>query len=151
MRCRTPSEWTDTWSMPGMQERGRKCVGLRAGLQGTAMPYTARMARMPIRTSTLLNHYCLTWGREWCLAFSKADVKITLVTLICPAIRRRPQRPMTCRPTRRDIWRCTLEAVVAVALSDRQQWVDHCPTTGSSQRRAYPSLLRSHRGFAYNY
>jgi hypothetical protein len=53
MRCRTPSEWTDPLSMPGMHGRGRKCTSLRAGLQGTALPYAARMARMPIRTSTL--------------------------------------------------------------------------------------------------
>ena len=53
MRCRTPSEWTDTWSMPGMQGRKRKRMSLRAGLQRTALRYTARMARMPIRRSAL--------------------------------------------------------------------------------------------------
>jgi hypothetical protein len=53
MRCRTSSEWNDTLSMPGMQGRKRKCVGLRAGLQRTALPYAARMARMPIRRPTL--------------------------------------------------------------------------------------------------
>jgi hypothetical protein len=138
-----------TLSMPGMQGRKRKCMTFapvcknRPALHCPHGTYADSKVRF---VEPLLPDV-----GSGVVPFSKADVKITLVTLICPAIRRRPQRPMTCRPTRRDIWRCTLEAVVAVALSDRQQWVDHCPTTASSQRRAYPSLLRSHRGFAYNY